>query len=38
MDNVEIPEDMQRLLKTDEAELETSQQKTKRKLVLRNKI
>ena len=38
MENVEIPEEMQRLLKTDESELETTQQKTKRKLVLRQKL
>lgn len=38
MENVEIPEDMQRLLKADDSQLETTQQKTKRKLILKNKI
>ena len=38
MDNVEIPEEMQRLLKADDTQLEQNEQKTKRKLVLKNKI
>ena len=38
MEGVEIPEDMQNLLKADEAQLEPDKVKTKRKLVLRNKI
>jgi len=38
MENIEIPEDMQKLLKADDTELESTQQKTKRKLVLKQKI
>ena len=39
-DDTEIPEELKQLLKDDkpEAELETSQQKLKRRLVLKNKI
>ena len=38
MDTIDLPEDMKKLLKTDENELETSQQKKKRNLVLKQKI
>jgi hypothetical protein len=38
MEGIEIPEEIQRIMKADEAELPTDEQKTKRKMVLKNKI
>ena len=38
MDTIELPEEMKALLRSDDAELETTQQKKKRNLVLKQKI
>jgi len=38
MEDTEIPEEIKRLLKSDDSQLESTQQKAKRKHVLKNKI